>query len=412
MELWIAIGGIVVWTLVGVAWDMTQAARQRIGRRIAAPARSAVGAVSRRRVLLARSGSGKLLNRMREMTPPSVVSRLPQGWGLAPRWVARWFYAAQTALPVLVALLGFVLLMVWRAGEPGAWSTSEQTPPRDSVEQARGLDPLGALVSWARGVPAQVRQWDGLGDVAHTVRGPVMVLVLLAIALMLRRVVVAATHAKSPEQQLRKREEQDRRRHRGTGVTDGPLAYLACWPVVALLVSALQCAEALRQHRTSPPGNTVARVSMRTAERIVWRAYRSRKGKARRHHERVVKTHSERVVAALREAEARQDAEPEQALEDLMVMLLTIAERYAEGHVGRLLDDAQLGEDRAAPREGLRFVAVGASVVALLTGAALADLPEAALGALLPVLVIGAAIILNRGKVPTPGQLTDLIIPR
>lgn len=95
-----------------------------------------------------------------------------------------------------------------------------------------------------------------------------------------------------------------------------------------------------------------------------------------------------------------------------MVMLLTIAERYAEGHVGQLLDETHLGEERVAPREGLRFVAVGVSIVALLTGAALAGLPEAALVALLPLLVIGVALILNRGKVPTPGQLTDLIIPR
>ncbi len=95
-----------------------------------------------------------------------------------------------------------------------------------------------------------------------------------------------------------------------------------------------------------------------------------------------------------------------------MVMLLTIAERYAEGHVGQLLDEAQLSEARVAPREGLRFVAVGATVVTFLAGAAVAGLPEAALGALLPVLAIGAAAILNRGKMPTPGQLTDLIIPR
>ncbi|MEU3736872.1 hypothetical protein AB0E78_07360 [Streptomyces sp. NPDC032198] len=148
------------------------------------------------------------------------------------------------------------------------------------------------------------------------------------------------------------------------------------------------------------------------AERIVWRAYRSRKGKARRHCERVVREHSERVVAVLREAEAHQGAEPEQALEDLMVLLLTIAERYAEGHVGRLLDGPQLGEDRVAPRESLRFVAFGVSVVALLAGAAFAGFPEAALVALLPLLAIGSAIVLNRGKVPAPGQLTDLIIPR
>lgn len=101
VELWIVIGGIVVWMLVGTAWDMTQSARQRTGRRLAAPVRSAVAAVKRRRLLWAQGSSGKLLDRLREMTPTSVVDRLPQGWGLVPRWVARWFYATQTAHPAL-----------------------------------------------------------------------------------------------------------------------------------------------------------------------------------------------------------------------------------------------------------------------------------------------------------------------
>ncbi|MFF4180588.1 hypothetical protein [Streptomyces sp. NPDC001750] len=316
------------------------------------------------------------------------------------------------ALPILAALLGLVLLLVWEAGEPGAWSKPSLPPSGDLERDPDAIDPVGALTGWARGIPEQVRQWGGFSDVLHTVRAPVMVLAVLVVALVTRRVVVAARHAKDPTRQRLEREEQDRRRRRGGGVIGGPAAYLECWPVVALVTSALQCAEAYRQHHTSPPGSTVDRVSMRTAERIVWQAFRSRKGKARRHHERVVKVHSERVVAALREAEARQDAEPEKALEDLMVMLLTIAERYAEGHVGRLLDETQLGEDRVAPREGLRFAAVGVSVVALLAGASLAGLPDSALAALLPVLVIGVAIVLNRGKVPTPGQLTDLIIPR
>lgn len=406
-ELWMAIGGTVVFALGWVAWDKTRAARQRTGRKIEALFLRAVGALSRRRLLLAQSGAEKLLNQTR-MVPTSVVDRLPQGWGLAPTWVVRWFYASQTALPVLVALLGIVLPCLWIAGDPETWKAPP--PPHDPMFPNAGKsDSSFALENWARGVPAQVRQWDGLPDALHTVRYPMMVLVVLIIALMLRRVVVATTHAANPEQQLRERAKRDQERHHAT---DGLSTYMTCWPVVALLVSALQCAEAHRQHRTSPPGSTVPRVSMRSAEQIIWRAYRSRKGRARRHHERVIKAHAERVVAALREAEARQDAEPEQALEDLMVMLLTIAERYAEGHVGRLLDDAQLGEGRCAPREGLRFVAVGVSVVALMTGAALADLPEAALGALLPLLVIGAVITLNRGKVPTPRQLTDLIIPR
>ncbi|MBT2541884.1 hypothetical protein J7E99_14505 [Streptomyces sp. ISL-44] len=94
-------------------------------------------------------------------------------------------------------------------------------------------------------------------------------------------------------------------------------------------------------------------------------------------------------------------------------MLLTIAERYAEGKVGQLLDEDQMGHaEPVVPRERLRLAVVGLVVVIAVAGASLAGLPEAALVALLPVVVIGAVIAVNRGKVPTPGQLTDLIIPR
>jgi hypothetical protein len=101
------------------------------------------------------------------------------------------------------------------------------------------------------------------------------------------------------------------------------------------------------------------------------------------------------------------------ALQDLTVMLLTIAERYAEGKVSELLDEDQIGDvEPAAHREHLRVVAVGGVVVVTMTGAALAGLPEAALSALLPIVVIVAIILLYREKGPTPSQLRDLVIPR
>lgn len=93
-------------------------------------------------------------------------------------------------------------------------------------------------------------------------------------------------------------------------------------------------------------------------------------------------------------------------------MLLTIAERYAEGRVGRLLDDDQIGDATpVVPRERLRMAAVGVVVILVMTGAAVAGLPEAALTVLIPVVVLAAVIAINRGKVPSPGELTNLIIP-
>ncbi len=94
-------------------------------------------------------------------------------------------------------------------------------------------------------------------------------------------------------------------------------------------------------------------------------------------------------------------------------MLLTIAERYAEGKVSHLLDDEQIGDaPKVVHREGLRLLALGGVVVSAMAGAALAGLPDAALTALLPLVVIIVGILLYREKGPTPAQLRDLVIPR
>ncbi|MYW09977.1 hypothetical protein GT034_16695 [Streptomyces sp. SID2563] len=95
------------------------------------------------------------------------------------------------------------------------------------------------------------------------------------------------------------------------------------------------------------------------------------------------------------------------------MMLLTIAERYAEGRIDELLDaDDLAGVTPAVPRERLRGLVVGLAVVTVMAGAGFLGLPDAALIPLLPLVVIFLVAVVNRGRIPTPGQLTDLIIPR
>ncbi|MGW1622268.1 hypothetical protein [Streptomyces sp. NPDC002172] len=190
------------------------------------------------------------------------------------------------------------------------------------------------------------------------------------------------------------------------------LEYRRCWPVVALLTVAAQCATVLRRWEETQPDCKIPRVSMEPVEQVIWKAHRTRRARARRHNERQFKAHAALVVGALRRAEARQDSEPGRALEDLIVMLLTIAERYGEGRIGDLLDAEQLADvEPAAPRERLRMVVVGLAVVLIMTCAAALGLPEAALVPLLPVVAVFVAVAFNRGRMPTAAQLTDLIIP-
>ncbi|MEV0040606.1 hypothetical protein [Streptomyces sp. NPDC050804] len=81
-----------------------------------------------------------------------------------------------------------------------------------------------------------------------------------------------------------------------------------CWPVVALLTVAAQCATVLRRWEETQPDCQIPRVSVQPVERAIWRAHRTRRARAGRHNERQFKAHAALVVGALRQAEARQGA--------------------------------------------------------------------------------------------------------
>ncbi|MFF7242038.1 hypothetical protein [Streptomyces collinus] len=263
------------------------------------------------------------------------------------------------------------------------------------------------LLSRMVAVPESVRHW-GFSAIPKTEFLLIVALIVVAEALLIKRINLispgsTATHAPYDLEALEGYPEK----------TSARWEDRRCWPVVALLTVAAQCATVLRRWEETQPDCQIPRVSMQPVEQAIWRAHRTRRARARRHNERQFKAHAALVVGALRKAEARQDSDPGRALEDLTVMLLTIAERYAEGRIDCLLDADQLdGVDPAAPRERVRMLAVGLVVVLVMACAAVLGLPEAALVPLLPVVVLFVAVVFNRGRMPTAGQLTDLIIPR
>ncbi|MEU1073179.1 MULTISPECIES: hypothetical protein [unclassified Streptomyces] len=335
------------------------------------------------------------------LLPPRIQNRVG-GHGLAPQYVVRWWRARPLAMPIKTlefGLLLFVLVNVDNMADWGHLRLSADPGPHPGVVQA--------LFSAVVAAPMSVRTW-GFGAIGKVTSLLFWALIFIAEVLLLKRSNLTstgsvATHAAYDLETL-------------PGYPDKKKArteYRRCWPVVALLTVAAQCATVLRRWEETQPDCQIPRVSMQPVEQAIWRAHRTRRARARRHNERQFKTHAALVVGALRKAEARQDSEPGRALEDLTVMLLTIAERYAEGRIGDLLDADQLaGADPAAPRERLRMLAVGLVVVVVMACAAVLGLPEAALVPLLPVVVLFVAVVFNRGRMPTAGQLTDLIIPR
>jgi hypothetical protein len=134
-------------------------------------------------------------------------------------------------------------------------------------------------------------------------------------------------------------------------------------------------------------------------EEAVRRAHRTRGTlPARSHRRRRLKEHAGRVAARLREAEAALDVNGDAALPELAEMLLTVAEQYADGHVGALLDEEDLGDISAVrDHEPLRLAAIVILTVAGAVAVSLLHLPSPAEGpAIAGVGVLAVTMVYGR----------------
>uniref|UniRef100_A0AAU2VSH8 Integral membrane protein n=1 Tax=Streptomyces sp. NBC_00008 TaxID=2903610 RepID=A0AAU2VSH8_9ACTN len=336
-----------------------------------------------------------------EVLPSALVDRsVPVEQGLTPEWVVRWWYAAQISLPISGALFVFYTYLAWNAQEVLTW----RPPPTD--ESPHPKSPVDALREMATSLVDSVRSWNWPEDAFTRLRYLILVMVLMGLASLLVRVLSVVSQR--PEHRERRARDKSRRwgdrRHAD---------FSLCWPVVALVLAAVECGREFEKLNSGEAGDDVPKISLSAVERVLWQVPRIRRGSAREHQRRATADHIGRVVGALREAEARQDSDPKQALQDMAVMLLTIAERYAEGKVSQLLDKEQIGDaPKVVHREGLRLLVLGGAVISAMAVAAFAGLPDAALTPLLPLVVITVGILIYRDKGPTPSQLRDLVIPR
>ncbi|MFJ9869647.1 hypothetical protein [Streptomyces sp. NPDC101165] len=120
--------------------------------------------------------------------------------------------------------------------------------------------------------------------------------------------------------------------------------------------------------------------------RQAWKKVRPATSTPLRHQRVELKNHAGRVIAALRAAAARVDADPEAGLRELGLMLVRIGDRLAEGRVGALLDEGELeGYEPVRDREVLRTVAAALLIAAAAVGVALLHLPAEVAGPLTTV---------------------------
>lgn len=172
-----------------------------------------------------------------------------------------------------------------------------------------------------------------------------------------------------------------------------------CWNFAGLLPlvdAVIACADAhqARGHRRDlalaelPKTLAVAQAAVKEAygRRGIVPAFSPRR--------RQLKRHARQVVAVLKNTETRLDVDPNQALRDLAGLLLTIAERYAEGRVGALLDDEQIaGTEPVQEREALKMV-LAALLMCATAAAALGAIDATGLPSVLePVAIASSAMV-------------------
>lgn len=323
---------------------------------------------------------------------PVVAGRLPQDLpSLAPMCVAGWWRRFVSGMLLLAPTCLMLAAIAWNVTEIGTGVHDAVTFVAQKAamlpDRAQGLrwrqPPLGAFVR------------------------VLAFLILLGCGARATFMFGVGSSGKSA----------DRRRQERVEVERGGF-----FPVVLMLGAAAHCARAHRQWHEAAGACEVPRVQLRLIERVIWQANRIRYEIPRlawifspgkrvvSHRRQALHAHAAQVVGALRVCEARQDTHPGSAFQDMAVMLVTIAERYAQGRLTCLLDEDQLGQPAAAaPREGLRFLILGTTAVASVTAAGLAGLPSQALDAIFVLVVtLGSGWFLRR-QLPSASELLNLL---
>lgn len=155
-----------------------------------------------------------------------------------------------------------------------------------------------------------------------------------------------------------------------------------------------------------------------SAEYVVlsaWKRWPVLKERAVKHRKLALQAHAGLVAAALRKEAMRLDGpECEDALRRLAEMLITIAERYSDGHLGALLPANELeGLTPVRHREGWQLTLMVGGIVTVTVGAAAAGLPDGAAAVAAPALAGLVMWWVNRrhGGQET-GDAFDLFRPR
>ncbi|TQL18145.1 hypothetical protein FBY37_0023 [Streptomyces sp. SLBN-134] len=166
---------------------------------------------------------------------------------------------------------------------------------------------------------------------------------------------------------------------------------------IAAAISACAAARRAGGERSAKQLRLVSK-RLERVSRGVERSHRTRGTVRGSHRRQALKAHQRQVVAALRMTERRLDSAPEEGLHELAELLVGIAERYAHGRIGELLD-AEIIKDINPERDRglLRWIAAVVLGTAATVGITLLNLPSSIEGP-----IIGGSIVLVVGIISGP----------
>jgi len=169
------------------------------------------------------------------LLPPRIRDRVG-GHGLAPPYVVRWWRARPLATLIATLRFGLLLFVLVHVDDMADWEhlrLSADPGPQPGVVQA--------LLSSIVAVPMSVRAWD-FSAISKVTGLLFWALILIAEVRLLKRMNLTssgsdATHAPYDLEALAGYPAKESAR----------MEYRRCWPVVALLTVAAQCAAVLRR---------------------------------------------------------------------------------------------------------------------------------------------------------------------
>ncbi|WP_055627036.1 hypothetical protein [Streptomyces hirsutus] len=428
---------LIVVILVPAVWDASAPWRRRLRRRTALVLRSGVQPIGRDwQIWVTRRTMRRIQLAVAHLEPgvpgmPGVAGALTRGWCAVVEAVKVWCAFAPWAFVVHVVKLALIVVALFNVGTIVAAARylvenppGSQTPAQadcltadqaDAAQQCGPvLDPLASLWRWGVDVVGWVQETAAPAvsePGANPARTATVVIVAVLLVMFAKATLGAAPffrRVNDAEENGRRPSVRQLREVRPRPVRGGETAR---WqPVVVLLVV---CGSVGRAYKRLESHHVLdaPRVSLKAAERVVSIAWRTRHGRVRRDRRAELKEHAAAVVGALRAMEAKQDndADTRKVFEDTTAMLLTIAQRYAEGRTLDLLDSKDLqGVTPVVSREWVRLAALGVIVTGTVAGAMAAGLPEGAATPLVGVISLIAWGVLYGGRM-VGGDLVDVM---